>query len=74
MSVTRPSRRGFLLGSALASGALVLGFSPRGAGAQGARGRAFTPYIRIGSDGTVTILSAHMEMGQGIYHDASPRW
>ncbi len=66
-----PSRRGFILGSAAVSGALVLGFAPGDAGAQGPAGaaaRAFTPYIRIGSDGKVTILSAHMDMGQGIYH------
>ncbi len=52
------------------SGALVVGFAPENVGAQGAAGPAgqgFTPYIRIGSDGKVTILSAHMDMGQGIY-------
>jgi isoquinoline 1-oxidoreductase beta subunit len=67
----RPSRRGFMLASAAASGALVLGFAPgnlRAQGTAGAAARAFTPYIRIGSDGAVTILSAHMDMGQGIYH------
>ncbi len=67
----RLSRRGFILSSAAASGALLLGFTPPDAHAQGASGaaaRAFTPYIRIGSDGRVTILSAHMDMGQGIYH------
>ncbi len=65
------SRRGFILGSAAVSGALVVGFAPENVGAQGAAGPAgqgFTPYIRIGSDGKVTILSAHMDMGQGIYH------
>ncbi len=65
------SRRGFILGSAAVSGALVVGFAPENVGAQGAAGLAgqgFTPYIRIGSDGKVTILSAHMDMGQGIYH------
>ncbi len=66
-----PSRRGFMLGSAAVSGALVLGFAPEEAGAQApaaTAARAFTPYIRISSDGRVTILSAHMDMGQGIYH------
>jgi isoquinoline 1-oxidoreductase subunit beta len=30
--------------------------------------RQLTEYVRIGADNTVTVLSAHMDMGQGIYH------
>ncbi len=38
-------------------------------GPAGAAARAFTPYIRsVHPDGKVTILSAHMDMGQGIYY------
>ncbi len=49
---------------------MVVGFLPRPSLAQQA---AATPnplmgYIRIGTDNMVTILSAHMDMGQGIYH------
>jgi isoquinoline 1-oxidoreductase beta subunit len=66
----KPSRRSFLIGSAAAvGGGFVVGFfSPiRGSLAQTAPAAA-TPleaYLRIGSDGTVTVLSAHMEGGQG---------
>jgi isoquinoline 1-oxidoreductase subunit beta len=63
------SRRGFLLGAGAVSGALVVGFRPEGAAAQRAGGPAqLTGYIRIGADNTVTIASAHMDMGQRIYH------
>jgi isoquinoline 1-oxidoreductase subunit beta len=63
------SRRGFLLGAASVSGALVIGFRPKGAAAQLATGAAqLTGYIRIGQDSSVTIASAHMDMGQRIYH------
>lgn len=63
------SRRGFLLGAAAVSGGLMIGFGPRAARAQaGAAPNPFAGYIRIGTDNTVTIYSAHMDMGQGIYH------
>jgi isoquinoline 1-oxidoreductase subunit beta len=65
----KASRRGFLLGASAASGALVVGFRPTGAAAQRMPGAAeLSGYIRIGADNTVTILSAHMDMGQRIYH------
>jgi isoquinoline 1-oxidoreductase subunit beta len=67
-SAPRPSRRGLLLGAAAVSGAFVVGFRPAATRAQTSAVRALTPYIRIGSDNRVTILSAHMDMGQGIYH------
>ena len=63
----RPSRRGLILGSAAVGGAWLIGFHPGGARAQKA-GATLTPYIRIGADNSVTIASAHMDMGQGIYH------
>lgn len=63
------SRRGFLLGAAAVTGGLMIGFAPRGAKAKAETGKnPFAGYIRIGTDNTVTIFSAHMEMGQGIYH------
>ncbi|MCZ8185571.1 MAG: xanthine dehydrogenase family protein molybdopterin-binding subunit [Beijerinckiaceae bacterium] len=63
------SRRGFLLGAAAVTGGLMIGFAPRNARAQAGGGQnPFAGYIRIGTDNTVTIFSAHMDMGQGIYH------
>jgi isoquinoline 1-oxidoreductase subunit beta len=64
----RASRRSFLMGASAVAGGLVIGFRPSGAGAQMGVARALTGYIRIGSDSSVTILSAHLDMGQGIYH------
>ncbi len=65
----RPSRRGFMLGSAALSGALLVGLRHGAARAQVRAGVApLTGYIRIGQDNSVTIYSAHMDMGQGIYH------
>ncbi|MDG3004597.1 xanthine dehydrogenase family protein molybdopterin-binding subunit [Paludisphaera mucosa] len=67
------SRRGFLRNTALAGGGLVLGvYLPQLAGkaANAADGAAtFEPnaFVRIGSDESVTVISAHSEMGQGIY-------
>jgi isoquinoline 1-oxidoreductase beta subunit len=68
---TPASRRAFLIGSMAAAGGLAIGFSP--AAAQGARAlatngqRPFEPYVRIAPDNTITVISAHMDMGQGIY-------
>jgi len=66
------SRRRFMQGA----GGLVLGIAlgpavARAAGdaAPAASGAAFAPnaFVRIGTDGTVTVLSKHLEMGQGAY-------
>jgi isoquinoline 1-oxidoreductase subunit beta len=50
--------------------ALVIGFDrlgPRAALAADAPIDPFDAYVVVGEDGTVTVLSAHMDMGQGIY-------
>ena len=63
----RPSRRGFLAG---ATAVLTLGFSPalrRIASAAEAGPSPFDAYVVIAPDSTVTVLSAHMDMGQGAY-------
>jgi isoquinoline 1-oxidoreductase beta subunit len=61
-----PSRRGFILGSAAVAGGLAIGF--KGARAASARGaQPFDAYIRIAPDNAVTVIAAHMEMGQGIH-------
>ncbi|ALC15028.1 aerobic-type carbon monoxide dehydrogenase, large subunit, CoxS/CutS family [Desulfuromonas soudanensis] len=66
-------RREFLLASAAVGGGLVLGFylPPRGGviAAAAAEPASVTPsaWLRIAADGTVTIIVAKSEMGQGVY-------
>lgn len=57
------SRRGFLLGTAAIAGALTLGVRP----AHAAVG-SFTPnaFLRLDSDGTLTVFCNRSEMGQGV--------
>ena len=65
------SRRDVLKGGA----ALTLAFwLPRGAsaartGTEGAVGPVLEPnaFVRIGADGSVTVMAKHLEMGQGVY-------
>jgi isoquinoline 1-oxidoreductase beta subunit len=65
----RPSRRQFLIGAAAAGAGLTIGFHvPRGLAAHAADTvNPINAYLRIAPDGTVTVLSAHMDGGQGIY-------
>jgi isoquinoline 1-oxidoreductase beta subunit len=58
------SRRGFLKGAAGAAAALAIGFDPRGALANGTAA-ALNPFVTVGADGVVTVISKHVEMGQG---------
>ncbi len=65
------SRRGFLQGTA----GLTLGLAVPGIGqaaktaTSGAAAASFapTPFLRIGADNSVTVISKHLEMGQGTY-------
>jgi isoquinoline 1-oxidoreductase subunit beta len=72
LSPVRPTRRQLLKGGAAAAGALVLGAYvtlPRRAFAQaGPAPINFDPnvFLRIGEDDSITILSKHLEMGQGV--------
>ncbi|MHC8407275.1 xanthine dehydrogenase family protein molybdopterin-binding subunit [Pseudomonas sp. TMB3-21] len=72
-SINPLSRRGFLKGSALLGGGLVVAFVLPGAHrfARGAenQGDVFAPnaFLRIGNDNSVTVLLGHSEMGQGIW-------
>jgi isoquinoline 1-oxidoreductase beta subunit len=72
-SFERLSRRGFLKGSAVLSGGLVVAFVIPAAHrfALGAENQAnvFAPnaFLRIGNDNSVTVLLGHSEMGQGIW-------
>jgi isoquinoline 1-oxidoreductase beta subunit len=67
----RPSRRQFLVGAAAAGAGLTIGFHvPLGPVSRALAADKVNPinvYLRIGPDGTVTVLSAHMDGGQGIY-------
>jgi len=62
------SRRAFLRGTTAVGGGLVLGYllPPAGARGAGADGRLGSG-IRIGSDGSVTILVEKSEMGQSVH-------
>jgi isoquinoline 1-oxidoreductase beta subunit len=69
----RLSRRGFLKGSAVLGGGLVVAFVIPAAhrfavGAEN-QGNVFAPnaFLRIGNDNSVTVLLGHSEMGQGIW-------
>ena len=69
--LSRPSRRQFLVGAAAAGAGLTIGFHvPMGPASRALAADTANPinaYLRIGPDGTVTVLSAHMDGGQGIY-------
>lgn len=80
-SIARPaarmetSRRQFLLGALAAGTGIAVGYrvlaaSPAFAGeAETESGsHAFSPYLMIGADGKVTVLSSQFEMGQGSYN------
>jgi isoquinoline 1-oxidoreductase beta subunit len=61
------SRRRFMVGATMAGSSLLVGCSLGdivGAGAHSEIG-AFGPFIKIAQDGTVTVVSKHLEMGQG---------
>ncbi len=64
-----PSRREVVVVSAVAaSGALLIGCSPANLlsiGADDSHFGAFGPFLRIAPDGVVTVVSKHIEFGQG---------
>ncbi len=59
------TRRNFLKGTAAATTALVIGLNSRGVLAAGSSGAQLNPFVKIGSDGTLTVVVKHFEMGQG---------
>jgi isoquinoline 1-oxidoreductase beta subunit len=69
----RMGRRGFLKRGGILTGGLVVGFTVpvvRRVEAQGGPGDKLPPpnaFLRIGTDGTVLVVLAHSEMGQGIW-------
>ncbi len=64
----------FLIGAAATGAGLVVGYIwPGRAGARRYDAAAapinpFGGYVQIGADNKVTVLSAHMDMGQGCYN------
>ena len=70
---SRPTRRDFLKGAGTATAAaLTVGFEWFGTArraAAAAQPALFAPnaFLRIGADGTVTVIAKHVEMGQGAY-------
>jgi len=63
------TRRELVVGTALVSGALLVGCSPADLLAVGAKTEvgAFGPFIRIAADGAVTVFNKHIEFGQGAH-------
>ncbi|MGR4862796.1 molybdopterin cofactor-binding domain-containing protein [Caulobacter sp. LARHSG274] len=61
------SRRELVVGATLAGGALLVGCSPADLMSAGSKIKpgAFGPFIRFDPDGSVTVLSKHIEFGQG---------
>ncbi|HJT15328.1 MAG TPA: xanthine dehydrogenase family protein molybdopterin-binding subunit [Dongiaceae bacterium] len=67
--IFKPTRRQFLAGAAVAGAGLSVSFRVPGARAEAAAEPSpFNAYVTISPDNKVTILSAHMDMGQGAYH------
>jgi len=66
-----PSRRDFVVVSAVAAGgALLIGCSPASLLSMGAKETdfgPFGPFVRIDPDGAVTVVSKHIEFGQGAH-------
>ena len=61
------TRRNLVVASSLVGGALVVGCSPADVLSLGAKTEigAFGPFIKIGTEGAVTVISKHIEFGQG---------
>jgi isoquinoline 1-oxidoreductase beta subunit len=64
---TGSTRRELVVGTALVGGALLVGCSPGDILSIGAKTDfgAFGPFIKIGTDGALTVVSKHIEFGQG---------
>ena len=64
------TRRDLVVGASLVGGALLVGCSPTdilNLGAKKIDFGAFGPFIKIGADGAVTVISKHIEFGQGTH-------
>jgi isoquinoline 1-oxidoreductase subunit beta len=69
--LTSGSRRGFIKATSALSGALVIGFHLPNANAKAAAkadaAKVANAFVRVGSDGKVTLICHRSEMGQGVY-------
>jgi isoquinoline 1-oxidoreductase beta subunit len=68
-TASRPSRRGFLIGSAALGSSLVLSFNLPGGDAEAAATSSFAPnaFVRIDRSGEIVLTMPYVEMGQGTY-------
>ena len=64
MNTLTTTRRGFLKTAGAGAAVMVLGFRPNGALAAG-EDAMLNPFVKIGTDGRVTAIVKHFEMGQG---------
>lgn len=65
-----PTRRDLVVGAVVTGSALLVGCSPMdllNLGAKKLDFGAFGPFIKIGADGAVTVISKHVEFGQGTH-------
>src|SRR3989338_9362865 len=62
-----PSRRDGVVAASLVGGSLLVGCSPADLMSMGSKVEvgAFGPFIKIAPDGAVTVISKHIEFGQG---------
>ncbi len=70
LSQNGTTRRDLVVGASLVGGALLVGCSPTdilNLGAKKIDFGAFGPFIKIGADGAVTVISKHIEFGQGTH-------
>jgi isoquinoline 1-oxidoreductase beta subunit len=67
LTQAQPSRRDVVVASALVGGSLLVGCSPADLMSAGSKVEvgAFGPFVKIAPDGVVTVISKHIEMGQG---------
>lgn len=67
LTQAQPSRRDVVVASALVGGTLLVGCSPADIMSAGSKVEvgAFGPFIKIAPDGGVTVISKHIEFGQG---------
>ncbi len=65
--ITQPSRRDLVVGATVVGGALLVGCSPADLLSAGARTEigVFGPFVKVTADGAVTVVSKHIEFGQG---------
>jgi isoquinoline 1-oxidoreductase beta subunit len=63
--MTKTTRRTFLKAAVASSAVLIVGLRPDGAIAAGDTQTLMNPFVKISSDGVVTAVVKHFEMGQG---------